>query len=310
LELAVLGTRGRVARAEKRIDDAIAFSERGIAVAQENFGDYSLEHARAWSYYSTSLWFAQRFKESVEASEKALKLHEVLLGKDDPQLVWRYGDIGDGYRMLGRDDEALQWLERAYDLAIRFMDPQSVDLAEVIIGLAYQLTLSNPERALTLLATPIAVYEKAQSPTGLAWALEARARAWVGLDHGAEALTDCERAHQLAKQMGSSKEEAHQADVARCRGNAFFVLRRYQEAAVELSNARSRWKPLNAPGSRARLALELARARHALGAPVEEVRKLAEEGLHEIANFPAASVVKREIIAFLEALPANGRAFR
>ncbi|MEL6330873.1 MAG: P-loop NTPase fold protein, partial [Planctomycetota bacterium] len=110
-------------------DAELRAAERDVSSAIERHGDSSSAHARALDRMQQVLWSLGRFREAVEANERAIAIGEAGSGIDQPIQATRYTNLAVVLHDLGDLAEARRLLERAIEMQEKHFDPDHPGLA-------------------------------------------------------------------------------------------------------------------------------------------------------------------------------------
>jgi tetratricopeptide (TPR) repeat protein len=217
-------TLGSIMLWEGRLDEALAFQTRAVALAEKSEPDSpqlaAAVHDLANAYYD--LW---RYEDQLAADQRSLQLWTKTLGPAHPNVTAALTGMGLALFHMGRFDEALAQHRRALEISERALGPMHPMVGVACVNMAdMYLSRHEYDKALRLYQRGLAVWEKslgADSPW-LVSALEGIGGLELERGHAKQALVPLERSRTIRKALNSNIE--------------------WEVAALELMLARAHWQ--------------------------------------------------------------------
>jgi serine/threonine-protein kinase len=113
----ILHNMAKLARAERRFDQALQLSRRDLALREKLRGPDHPDTAGALAELATILTMMGKFGEALVHAERALAIVERAVGPDHPSVLDALDEVTRCHAMLGRWDQALPLADRAVAIA-------------------------------------------------------------------------------------------------------------------------------------------------------------------------------------------------
>ena len=113
-----LSSMGSVMEAQGKLDDAIAYHQRGVAAQSIFYGERHTKTAEAYNDMGNTLLAAGVYEDSLEAHLHCLSIRESLLDQSHPDMAVSMNNIAITYIRLDQAQKAIPLLQRAIDIRL------------------------------------------------------------------------------------------------------------------------------------------------------------------------------------------------
>jgi non-specific serine/threonine protein kinase/serine/threonine-protein kinase len=108
-----------------RSDEARQLGERLLAATRQRYGDESMKTFNAISELANAELVHGDFARAEALLAPVMPVMERVLGADHPFTAINAGNMGSALIQQGRNEEALPWMQRAYDQLLKTLGPDS-----------------------------------------------------------------------------------------------------------------------------------------------------------------------------------------
>ncbi len=110
--------------------EALEYYQTCAKLAQEQFGDESVELAASYNDMGTAYYDLGQYADALACCAKALAIREPVLGREHPDTAQSYDDIGLVYQSQGDEEKALGYLAKALTIREKLLGEEHVLTAE------------------------------------------------------------------------------------------------------------------------------------------------------------------------------------
>ena len=154
----LLSYEGEVAVNEDRIDEAIAFQKRAIAILEAHRPADHPDLAEPLYRLSDAMRVKGDFDAALAYAERSVAIREKAFGPVHPAVATPLNDLGNAFASLGRLDDAVRVYRRTLDIKIAAFGEDTITVADTLgnLGLVYNMqgkqaeSIALGERALAI----------------------------------------------------------------------------------------------------------------------------------------------------------------